>query len=126
MEDAIVKGIELLIAAFAAHPYVAAAATVAGFIVMAQPLLRALVEWTPNTVDNKILEVVLKIANVLTPAKTKRGAKAEAVSDEKIVINIVEEYKDPAAVPAHVLDTMTEAQREILAKKYEEFATKGD
>lgn len=62
--------------AVSAHPYAATAVSVATVIVMAQPLLRALVEWTPTEVDNKVLELVLKVANLLTPAKSKRGAAA--------------------------------------------------
>lgn len=59
-----------------AHPYASTVVVAATVVLAAQPLLRALVEWTPNSVDNRVLEWVLKFANLLTPAKSERGAKA--------------------------------------------------
>ena len=118
MEELAMKLVGILIDAFKTHPAVMVAATVATFLLMAQPLLRALVEWTPNTVDNKILEIVLRLANILTPHAAKRGAKAVKAADDQVVDKLIAEYKDPAAVPAFVLETLTEAQQERLADAY--------
>lgn len=118
MEELAIKLVGILIGAFKTHPAVMVAATVATFLLMAQPLLRALVEWTPNSVDNKILEVVLRVANILTPHAAKRGAKVVKAADDQVVDKLLEEYKDPAAVPAFVLDTLTEAQQAQLADAY--------
>ena len=120
MEDLALKMLSIVIGMFKAHSAVMVAATVASFLVMARPLLRALVEWTPNKVDNKILEVLLKVANLLTPLKTKRGANVVKAPDDEIIDNLLKEYDDPAQVPAFVLGTLTEAQQELLAKKYAE------
>lgn len=120
MEDLALKMVAFVIEMFKTHPAVMVAATVATFVVLAQPLLRALVEWTPNEVDNKILEIVLKVANLLTPLKTKRGTSAVKAPDDEIIANLLKEYDDPAQVPAFVLGTLTEAQQELLAKKYAE------
>ena len=123
MEDLALKMLSIVIGMFKAHPAVMVAATVASFLVMAQPLLRALVEWTPSKVDNKILEVLLKVANLLTPLKTKRGANVVKASDEDIVNNILKKYVDPASVPSFVLETLNSDQKKILADKYVEVAT---
>ena len=73
--DTVINLLGALLPLAKGHPYVAVAVTVAGFIVLAQPLLRAIVKWTPNEVDDKVAEVVFKIANLLTPKKVKRGEK---------------------------------------------------
>jgi len=123
MEDLALKMLEIVIGMFKAHPAMMIAATVATFFVMAQPLLRALVEWTPSSIDNKVLEVLIKVANLLTPFASKRGAKAVRPPDDKIVDSLIEEYDDPAAVPAFMLDALTETQQGLLAKRYVEAAT---
>ena len=123
MEEFAFKLAEMLVDAFRAHPWVAVAATVATFVLMAQPLLQALVEWTPTKVDNKILEVVLRLADLLTPHAKKRGARAVKAADDEIVDKLIEEYDDPAAVPAFVLETLTPAQQELLADAYAKAAT---
>lgn len=73
--DAVISLLGALLPLAKGHPYVAVAVTVAGFIVLAQPVLRAIVKWTPNGVDDKVAEVVFKIANLLTPKKVVRGEK---------------------------------------------------
>jgi len=123
MEELALKMVAFVINMFKSNPAVMIAATVASFIMMAQPLLRALVEWTPNKVDNKVLEIVLKIANLLTPFQSKRGTKAVKASDEDIVNNVLKEYIDPANVPSFVLETLNNDQKKILADKYVEVAT---
>ena len=123
MEDIAFKFAEIIVDAFKFHPWVAIAGTVAAFVLMAQPLLRALVAWTPNTVDNRILEFVLRVADILTPHAAKRGAKAVKAPDDEIVEKLIEEYKDPADVPAFVLSTLTEAQQSKLADAYAKTAT---
>ena len=123
MEELALKMVAFVIDMFKANPAVMVAATVASFIMMAQPLLRALVEWTPNKVDNKVLEIVLKIANLLTPLQNKRGTKAVKAYDEDIVNNVLKEYVDPASVPSFVLETLNSDQKKILADKYVEVAT---
>tara|TARA_R100001510_G_scaffold20242_1_gene17658 strand:- start:246 stop:626 length:381 start_codon:yes stop_codon:yes gene_type:complete len=123
MEELALKMVALVIGMFKSNPAVMIAATVASFIMMAQPLLRALVEWTPNKVDNKVLEIVLKIANLLTPFQNKRGTKAVKATDEDIVNNVLKEYVDPADVPSFVLKTLNVNQKQILADKYVKAAT---
>lgn len=76
--DALINVLGALLPLAKAHPWVAVATTVAGFIVLAQPVLRAIVRWTPNTVDDKVAEVIFKVANLLTPKKVKRGEKVAA------------------------------------------------
>ena len=76
--DAVVNVIGVLLPLAKAHPWLATATTVATILVLSQPLLRALVRWTPTNVDDLVLEVLLKVANLLTPAKVKRGEKVES------------------------------------------------
>ncbi len=121
--DTVFSFFEAVLPSVKAHPYVAVAVTVAGVVVVAQPLLRALVRWTPNEVDDKILEVVLRVADILTPQSTLRGARAVPASDADIVANIAKKYAGAAKVPAYVMATMTEAQRELLADRYAAEAT---
>ena len=75
--DAIFKLLAALLPYAKAHPWIAVATTGAGFIVLAQPVLRAIVRWTPNTVDDKVAEVIFKLANLLTPNKVVRGEKVK-------------------------------------------------
>jgi len=77
MTDAIVNVLGSLLPLVKAHPWLATATTVATVLVLSQPLLRALVRWTPTNVDDLVLEVLLKVANLLTPNKVKRGEKVE-------------------------------------------------
>lgn len=105
--------------------YLGIAATVASAVLLAQPLLRALVEWTDTDVDNIALRWLLWLANLLTPAKAKRGAKVlgKAERDKAIVAKVVAEYGGAAQVPAFVLETLTTAQKDELAAAYEREAT---
>lgn len=99
----------------------AVAGTVAGVVLLAQPLLRALVRWTPNKIDNIALEWLIRLANLLTPRKVQRGESAIAnpsASDAKIVANIIAQWGDPANIPAAVLGTLTDEQERLLADAY--------
>ena len=105
--------------------YLATAGTIAAIILLAQPVLKALVEWTDTDVDNITLRWVLFVADKLTPTKAKRGAKiaTKAEADRKVVANIVKEYGGAADVPAVVLETLTESQKNALADAYVAVAT---
>ena len=76
MEDALLALGKALLPLVAAHPYMAIAISVAGVLLLLQPLLRALVKYTPTKVDDTALEWLLKLANLLTTKSAKRGAKA--------------------------------------------------
>jgi len=107
--------------------YLATAGTIAAIVLLAQPVLKALVEWTDTDVDNIVLKWVLFVADKLTPAKAVRGAKivTKAEADKKVVANIVKQYGGAADVPPVILDTLTEAQKNALADAYVKDATSG-
>ena len=101
--------------------YLATAGTIAAVILLAQPVLKSLVEWT----DNMVLKWVLFVADKLTPSKSVRGAKiaTKAEVDRRVVANIVKAHGGAADVPAVVLETLTPAQKNALADAYVEEAT---
>lgn len=105
--------------------YLATAGTIAAVILLAQPVLKALVEWTDTDVDNIALKWVLFVADKLTPSKSVRGAKVatKAEADRKVVANIVKAHGGAADVPVVVLETLTEAQKNALADAYINEAT---
>ena len=108
--------------------YLGIAATVAGLLLLAQPLLRSLVQWTDNNVDDVALKWVLFVADKLTPTKTVRAAKVGTKDDvdKKVVDNLVAKYGGAADVPMFVLETMTKAQKDALADRYVDEATSPD
>ena len=101
--------------------YLATAGTIAAVILLAQPVLKSLVEWT----DTMVLKWVLFVADKLTPSKSVRGAKiaTKAEVDRRVVANIVKAHGGAADVPAVVLETLTPAQKNALADAYVEEAT---
>lgn len=105
--------------------YLATAGTIAAVILLAQPVLKSLVEWTDTDVDNMVLKWVLFVADKLTPSKSVRGAKiaTKAEVDRRVVANIVKAHGGAADVPAVVLETLTPAQKNALADAYVEEAT---